>query len=209
LGYNKLLILTKNIILKAIIFDLNGVFLESRYLTERLEEDFGIPKEESLEVLKESMSIVRLDPSVNVYSFWKPLLDKYNSGLDEEEFLEYWFSGESLVYELIDFCKELRRQSIKVYILSNNYRERTEYYRDNFSEIFENVDNSFFSWETGNVKSDLSTYEKVLTKIGLKGREVIYFDDSKENVNLAKKVGINAYIYDELDRTKEIVDNNK
>jgi HAD superfamily hydrolase (TIGR01509 family) len=195
--------------LKAIIFDLNGVFLESRYLTERLEEDFGIPKEESLEVLKESMSIVRLDPSVNVYSFWKPLLDKYNSGLDEEEFLEYWFSGESLVYELIDFCKELRRQSIKVYILSNNFRERTEYYRDNFSEIFENVDNSFFSWETGNVKSDLSTYEKVLAKIGLKGREVIYFDDSKENVNLAKKVGINAYIYDELDRTKEIVDNNK
>jgi putative hydrolase of the HAD superfamily len=195
--------------IRAVVLDLNGVFLESRYLTERLKEDFGIPIDESIKVLKGSMSIVRLDPEVKVYTFWKTLLDKYHVNMDEEEFLGYWFSGESLVYELIDLCKELREKSVKVYILSNNFKERTEYYRKNFSEIFENVDNAFFSWETGNVKSDIDTYEKILGKIGLEGREVIYFDDSKANVNLAKKVGINAYVYDGLDRTKEIIGNNK
>jgi HAD superfamily hydrolase (TIGR01509 family) len=194
---------------KAVIFDLNGVFLQSRYLTDRLLEDYEIPIEESLDVLKKSMSVVRLDPSVSVYSFWKPLLEKYNTEMCEEKFLEYWFSGESLVRNLIELSKELRNDGIGVYILSNNFKERTEYYRKNFPEIFDNVDEAFFSWEIGNIKSEIDTYNKVLEKIGLESIEVVYFDDSKENIDLAKKVGINACVYKGLDRAKEIIENNK
>jgi len=192
--------------IRAVVFDLNGVFLESRYLTDRLKEDFGIPIDESIKVLKACMSIVRLDPKVKVYTFWKSLLDKYHVDIDEEKFLEYWFSGESLVYDLIDLCKELREKSIKVYILSNNFKERTEYYRNNFPEIFENVDNAFFSWETGNVKSNIDTYTRLLKKIDINGEDVIFFDDSQNNIDLAKKVGIKGYVFEDKEGMQEILE---
>jgi len=152
------------------------------------------------------MSIVRLDPKVKVYTFWKSLLDKYHVDIDEEKFLEYWFSGESLVYDLIDLCKELREKSIKVYILSNNFKERTEYYRNNFPEIFENVDNAFFSWETGNVKSNIDTYTRLLKKIDINGEDVIFFDDSQNNIDLAKKVGIKGYVFEDKEGMQEILE---
>lgn len=192
--------------IRAVVFDLNGVFLKSRFLTDRLKEDFEIPIDESIKVLKECMSIVRLDSKVKVYTFWKPLLDKYRVEMDEEKFLKYWFSGESIVYELIDLCKELREKGFKVYILSNNFEERTQYYRDKFPEIFKNVDNAFFSWETGNIKSNIDTYRELLDWMKVKGKEVLYFDDSEDNITLAKKVGIKGYVFEDKERMEEIIE---
>ena len=41
--------------IKAIIFDLNGVFIESEPLSRRFEERYGVPNEEFVAVLKEIM----------------------------------------------------------------------------------------------------------------------------------------------------------
>jgi len=38
--------------MKAIIFDLNGVFIESPYLSDRFAVRFGVPKQDFLIVLK-------------------------------------------------------------------------------------------------------------------------------------------------------------
>ena len=56
--------------IKAIIFDLNGVFLKSEYLTNRIEEKFSIPSDESFSVLKESLKETRLNPNVKIFKYW-------------------------------------------------------------------------------------------------------------------------------------------
>jgi hypothetical protein len=75
--------------IKSIVLDLNGVFLQSDYLTDRLLKDYGIPVEESMKILKWSMPIVRLNSNVQVYNFWGPLLRKFYIDMNKESFLRY------------------------------------------------------------------------------------------------------------------------
>ncbi len=195
--------------IKAIVFDLNGVFLQSDYLTKRIEEKYSIPSDESLTVLKESLKDTRLNPEVRIFEYWVDLFKKYNIEVTEDEFLSFWFSGESLVNKFIFLSKKLREKGLSVYIFSNNFKERTEYYRKNFKEIFENVDNAFFSWEIGYVKSDSKAYTNLLSMIKVKPDEIIYFDDSEENIQIAKSLGIRAYLYKDFDSTNKVLVENK
>ena len=194
--------------IKAIVFDLNGVFLQSEYLTKRIEEEFGIPSDKSLPVLKESLNETRLNSKVGIFEYWVKLFKKHNIEITEDKFLSFWFSGESLVNDFVSLSRKIRERGLSVYIFSNNFKERTEYYRKNFKEIFDNVDNSFFSWETGYVKSDLKAYKNLLSIIKLEPEEIIYFDDSENNIQLAKSLGINAYIYEDFEGTYRVLTDN-
>jgi glucose-1-phosphatase len=191
--------------LEAIIFDLNGVFLESEYLSDRMERDHGVDSKEFIAALKEVMPQVRKPGAQDSFELWQPYLNKWGVDLDEKEFLNYWFSGEHLVQELLDYTKELREKGTKVFILSNNFRERTTYYREHFSEIFDSVDAAYFSWETGFIKPDEQAYKKILEDNNLNPEHCAYFDDSDTNVRVANSIGIKAFKYEGIQKTKQTI----
>lgn len=193
--------------IKAIIFDLNGVFIQSEPLSKRAAEKFGVSEDEFWEVLKAGLKVARQPGADNAFSLWQPGLKKLGMNISEEEFYKLWLSGESVVSEFIEYAKELRKKGIRVFMLSNNFRERTEYYRKNFSEIFENTDKAYFSWETGLVKPAPEAYENIFKEHDLVAAEVIYFDDSEENIRVAGGLGIDAQKFADLDKTKEYIDN--
>lgn len=188
---------------KAIIFDLNGVFLQSEPLSKRFQEKFGVNTNQFLPALKEIMAIVRKPNAPSAFSLWKPYLDSWKVKLDEREFFDFWFSGEKLVYELVEYSKQLRSQGLKVYILSNNFKERTGYYRQSFPEIFTNVDSAYFSWETGFVKPSMESLQLVLSENNLKPGDCIYFDDSDDNIKVAQTLGVTAKKWTDLESAKE------
>jgi len=149
------------------------------------------------------MEIARKPGLEDSFKFWQPHLKRLGLSLSKEEFFNFWFSGERLVPEVLKYVKELRKKGIKVFILSNNFKERTEYYRKNFPEIFENIDGAYFSWETGFVKPDPQAYQNILRQNGLKPEDCLYFDDSSKNIEVARGLGIDAQEYQGLDKIKE------
>lgn len=191
--------------IKAVIFDLNGVFLKSEFLSDRMVRDYGINKDEFIAALKIVMDQVRLPNAPKVFDLWKSYFDKWNLKLTEEEFLKYWFSGESLVPELLNYANELKQKGIKIFILSNNFRERTTYYRENFPQLFAEFDGVYFSWETGFVKSQPEAYLNLLRKNGLEPGECVFFDDSDKNIELAKSLGIHSQKYEGLPKTIDFI----
>lgn len=182
---------------KAIIFDLNGVFIISPKLSERFKQDFNILSDTFLPALKEIMDKVRQPNADNLYDLWKPYFDKWNISFTEEEFLNYWFSAEKENTELTDLTRQLKTKGIKIIILSNNFRERAGYYEENFPFLKELFDGVYYSWQTGFIKPDVKAFENTLKKHSLKPEEVLYFDDSDKNIELAKSIGIEAYIFDD------------
>lgn len=191
--------------IKAVIFDLNGVFLKSEFLSDRVSRDYGVNKDEFIAALKVVMDQVRLPNAPKVFDLWKPYFEKWNLKLTEEEFLKYWFSGETLVPELLDYVNELKQKDIKIFILSNNFRERTTYYRENFPQLFAEFDGVYFSWETGFVKSQPEAYLNLLKKNGLEPGKCVFFDDSDKNIELAKSLGIHAQKYEGLPKTIDFI----
>lgn len=188
--------------IKAIIFDLNGVFIESQPLSSRIAQKYNVDKNIFLDKFKSILKIVRT-PGNHSPNVWSPITDYLNISL--EDFFEFWFSGEKIIYELLNYVKELKKHNLKIFILSNNLRIRTEFYRSHFPELFKEFDGTFFSWETGFIKPDPNAYKNILEKNNLKAGECIYFDDSIENVETAQKLGINSYIYTGISQVKDIL----
>lgn len=182
---------------------MNGVFIkDSGPLSKRIEKDFSINAGEIYPLIKTALKQVRV-PGANSRPVWQPVLVRLN--MTYEDFFKYWFSGESLNDELLQYAKELRQQGIKVIILSNNFPERTNNYRRLYPELFNVVDEQYFSWETGNVKPNTEAFTQILEKHDFLPNEYLYFDDSEENLASASKLGINVHLYQNLQDTKNFI----
>ncbi len=195
--------------IKAVISDLNGVFLQSEYLSKRVEQKYSISSDEFWPAFKKVLEVARKPNAPSFFNLLKPHLKKLNFSISEQEFFNFWFSGEKLVHEVLEYVRELRKKRIKIFILSNNFKERTQYYRENFKEIFDAVDKTYFSWETGFVKPDKQAYLNILNEHDLKPEECIYIDDSDANIEAAKSIGIKAFKYQGLNALKSIIQENE
>ena len=180
--------------MKSIIFDLNGVFIKGEYLTSRLEKKYKVSTEESLTALKSIMDIVRQPNAPSIYSLCESYFEEWGVELDETEFLDWYFSGESLDEEMYEFALSLKQQGYNIYFLSNNFRERTDYYRNNLPKLFQLPKKSYFSWETGLVKPNVEVYKHILNENSLDPTSTYYIDDSEKNLEVAGSLGVNTFL---------------
>jgi len=100
----------------------------------------------------------------------------------------------------------LKSKQVKVFLLSNNFKERTTYYREHFPRLFRTVNKAYFSWETGFVKPDRKAYFSICKENKLQPEECIYFDDSEQNVGVAVSLGMHAEQWQGLTRAKKTID---
>ena len=148
--------------IKAIIFDLNGVFIQSPMLSDRFANDFDVPPEKFLPALKENMTQVRQPNANGLYSYWQPHFADWNITLSEQEFYDYWFNAEKEI-KILKLAQTLKDQNIKIFILSNNLRERTALH-ENFSFLKTLPEKIYFFGQTSFVKPDERAYQLILPR---------------------------------------------
>lgn len=190
--------------LKAAIFDLNGIFLQSPKLSDRFEKDFGIPVSVFIPKLSSIMDAARKPNAGNSFRYWETALKEWGIKLTEQEFWNYWFKAEKVSDKMVSFAKELRSKGLKVFILSNNFKERAQYYGQ-YPWVHEAVDKIYFSWQTGFVKPDTTAWTLILQEHNLKSEECVYFDDQDKNLKAAESVGIKSFLFkDENELEKQV-----
>lgn len=191
--------------IQAVFFDLNGVLITSEFLSNRFEETYGVPKEKFIRALKVVMGVVRKPDAPPMYSLWVPYFEEWGLKLREDDFLQFWFSGESINNQALEYVKQLKEIGVKVLVISNNFRERTQHYRSHFPELFEHIDAAYFSWETGFVKPSVEAISHALNEHGLDASNVVYFDDSNENIEVATSLGVDGQLWVDLETAKEYI----
>lgn len=180
--------------LKAVIFDLNGVFIHSPKLSDRFEQDFCVPVSDFMPKLGSIMDEVRKPGARGAFSYWEPVLKEWGVSMNETEFWQYWFGAETPSDEMIALGCELKVKGIKVIALSNNFKERADFY-GHYPWMQEVMDKAYFSWQTGLVKPDVEAWKLALKDFGLEPEEVIYFDDQEKNLSAAEGLGIRSFMY--------------
>lgn len=182
--------------IKVVLFDLDGVLVASeKIFSKRLVEEYGADEASISQFFNGVFSeclVGKADMKEEIREYtnrWR-----WNGSIDD--LLHYWFSNEANVDErLLVVIQELRRQGIKCYLATNQEKYRTAYIANEmgFSKILDGI---FSSSSVGYLKNCPQFFEYVLNQMAdIKPEEVLFVDDSEDNIETAQDIGIQAEIY--------------
>ena len=109
-----------------------------------------------------------------------------------------WVKTMTPVTGMQELISDIKKTDKKLYLLSNISIGFADTYREVpwIKDILKNFDGLVFSGKVGLVKPDRNIFEYVLSKFSLKAEECLFIDDSPLNIDGARSVNINGYLFD-------------
>lgn len=177
--------------IKNIIFDLNGVFLNINFKKILLKSNLNIF--DGLLWWKINNTDIYRGYDLGEYHHRKDKLDEYIKRFPNQEkriikILDFPIYDYLLVNEeLVDYVKSIKHD-YHIFLLSNlGYDDMMQTKNMDFFDIFEDA---IFSCQQGVMKPDKELYLYLLNKHNLKAEESIFIDDLKENITAANELDI-------------------
>ena len=183
--------------IKNVIFDYGNTIVE--YFPEEIVKSFGITNKEDIDTLKVLFDRKYWDlldkGEITIEEYKNDVLEKIPERLKKasEDMILRWYHNLPLIDGVEDLIKKLKDDGFKLYILSNISQDFIDD-KDRF-EIFKYFDGCVFSAEMKMVKPDRKIYEHLLKTFNLKAEECVFLDDKEENIESAKKCGIDGFVF--------------
>lgn len=179
--------------LKAIIFDVGGVFIHThnRVGREKWAAKFGLaPGEfENFVFSAESGRQAQLGQKTST-AHWRWLGDYF--GLTESELLTMqrdFFAGDSFNKPLLEQVIRLRQAGYRTGLLSNFWDSARQFWAEVYPFV-ENFDDIVISAEVGLMKPDPRVYHLAARRLAVVPAETLFMDDFAENIAGAKAAGM-------------------
>ena len=113
----------------------------------------------------------------------------------------------------LEFFYEVKNRGYKTYILSNFGADSFAHIRRRDIFFFNEPDGIVVSAYEKCIKPDPEIYRRLLNRYALVPEETIFIDDSAENINAAKALGIHGFVFTHIEDCKKqfsaIIEDNK
>lgn len=190
---------------KNIVFDLGGVIIDLHiHKTREAFETLGIADIRNWFVMSGQAVLLNQYETgkMSTESFIEALNQENGLHISEEDFYDAWSAMLGKVKpERIDMLRQLK-DDYRIYALSNinplhahacHQMLQRDHGIFSFHELFDRV---FYSHEMGARKPERRAWEIVAETTGLQPSETLFFDDNKENVEMALTMGFDAHLVD-------------
>lgn len=178
---------------KAAVFDVDGVLVEAFVWARILEEEYGLDQERTAPFFKGPFKECVLGQA-GLEEELVPFLEEWGWPATVDEFVSRWFTADSAVnthgLEVVD---DLRRDGIACYVASTQEAERARYLREEL-RLADHFDASFFSCELGVAKPDRRFFASLTEAISVEPAEIVLLDDHEPNVEGARAAGWRAVL---------------
>ena len=187
-----------------IVFDVFGVLLSRGFFSSA--EQLSNMLDKTIEEIKpvyERWEIPFDLGSVSERKFWELVQQDLGTNVDWEKLNTLVKSN----YYPIDGSIKLLQKYSKLtdcYLLSNTRREWFEYL-DSIYHITQHVKYSFLSYEMKKLKPNIIIFEEIITQIGVEAREIIFIDDSMENIKAAIATGMQACHFNDASSAEKFI----
>lgn len=179
--------------LRAIYFDFGGVITRTEFQTPRqhLADRLKVDYEDLVKVVFESDSAKKagLGEISEEQHFANVMRALHLPISDARSFADEFFSGDVTDLALLDLARSLRRKH-KVGLISNAWSGLREWMTER--KMADAFDAMVISAEEKIAKPDARIYLLALEKLGVQPGEAVFLDDSRENVEGARAVGMQA-----------------
>jgi putative hydrolase of the HAD superfamily len=194
---------------QAVVFDFGGVMTvehpDKETVVNFIRESLQLSPQEFETVNKEKRKALRL--GTTDLEFWLSYSQVKGIALPcdwVEEFTEVLNKGLSTNPNMYALVEELRRKNVVVAMLSNIDGGRAKLIRS--FGYYQPFKPTLLSCEIGVDKPDPKAFQILLDTLKLPAQDVIFIDDKTENVEAAKKLGIDAIHFVSEDQLrKELV----
>ncbi|GHU92561.1 phosphatase [Spirochaetia bacterium] len=186
--------------IKAVVFDFGNVicFPQTPEVRKQIAALAGIPTEKLNELDRQYRADIFDRGTLDTKGYYKFILKKAGVFPDDgalqkiaQADLDSWKNMNPGTEELM---REVQQAGFKLGILSNMPHDFLAWGRAHI-EAFQNADVGIFSCELGIIKPEPGIYGALITALGCKAEEVVFFDDVQDNINEAVDLGIHGFIW--------------
>lgn len=184
--------------IEAILFDADGVVIFPWRFARHLEQHYGITPAMTGDFFR-GVFAECLIGQADLKQVLPPFLAKWGWQKSVDEFVAIWLEVENAVDQrLIEFIQSLRRAGYVCCLATSQERYRADYMASvmGFSQVFDRL---FFSSHLGYQKPDPLYYQAVTQVLGLPKQNLLFWDDSRKNVDAAREYGWQAEVYTDFE----------
>ncbi|MCJ7803254.1 MAG: HAD family phosphatase [Desulfobacterales bacterium] len=177
--------------IKAIIFDFGGVLAEEGFKEGLMTigKEKGFDPDHFFKILSELVyQTGYVTGSSDEHAYWNAVREKTGVTGDDKKLREEVLRRLKLRPEMMEVVKKIKSSGFIVAILSDqtnwldDLNQRTPFYQH-----FDHVFNSFYLKKT---KRDPSLFRDICVQLGLKPEEILFVDDSPDNIKRAASEGL-------------------
>jgi putative hydrolase of the HAD superfamily len=181
--------------IKAIVFDADGVIVRPKtFFVSRVFELYGVPKHEFMDFIHGQFKRCTTG-ELELLDILPEYLEKWNVSIEPRDFIRQWVEHERHIdEELLTRIQDFRTRGTLCYLGTNQEQNRANYMKleMGFSQFFDGV---YASSDLGERKPNLEFYKRLQDKIQIPAEQILFWDDSLENVTAARDVGWNSEVF--------------
>jgi len=178
---------------EALLFDLGGVVIEIDF--DRVFSQWALYSNQSLEIIKSRFAFDsnyerHERGEIDASEYFASLRKSMGINITDEEFTAGWNS--LYVGEMPGVSTLLSKvgEKLSIYAFTNSNFTHQLVWSKQFKQVLSLFREVFVSSEIGKRKPEPAAFHAISCEIGLKLENILFFDDSLENIVGAKKVGM-------------------
>lgn len=173
--------------IKAVTFDLDGVYFTADSFS-------NFKKSLGIDSFPDDLMTSFKKGELTEDQFWDSVRQKFNLNLSNQEISMLLADSYQVNQNVIDTVKKVRELGVKTCICTNNFPTRINALNQKFNFLID-FDVQVFSYQVGATKPDPKIFQVLISQSDCLPDEIIFADDKQENVDSAKQLGINAFLY--------------
>lgn len=179
--------------IRAVYIDLGGVLVRTEFQAPRqhLAERLGMEYEDVVRIVFDSETSIQATLGrITEEKHWEAVMNRLHLPLSDADTVEEeFFAGDVIDRELLDHLRSLKDR-YKIGLISNAWSGlRPWIVKQKFDDVF---DVMIISAEVGVAKPDARIYQAALEQLDMAPAEAVFIDDVSENVEGARRVGMNG-----------------